>query len=175
MIDQEILASLQAGALAAYVPGAAGTYLLPQAFPEGCPTHPAYGAGHATVAGACVTVLKAWFDESDLFDPSLVGSPPNPALEENRRPKVPNANGTALVDYIAPGEPPLNVGGELNKLAANIALGRNAAGVHWRSDYTESVKLGEEIAIRLLQEQRLTYNENHSFSLTRFDGKAITI
>jgi hypothetical protein len=35
-----------------------GTYLLPQAFPEGCPTHPSYGAGHATVAGACVTVLR---------------------------------------------------------------------------------------------------------------------
>lgn len=26
-----------------------GSYLLPQAFPEGSPTHPAYGAGHATV------------------------------------------------------------------------------------------------------------------------------
>ncbi len=32
------------------------SYLLPQAFPEGSPTHPAYGAGHATVAGACTTV-----------------------------------------------------------------------------------------------------------------------
>ena len=28
------------------------TYLLPQAFPEGSPMFPAYGAGHATVAGA---------------------------------------------------------------------------------------------------------------------------
>ncbi len=36
-----------------------GTKLLPMAFPEGSPTHPAYGAGHATVAGACVTILKA--------------------------------------------------------------------------------------------------------------------
>jgi membrane-associated phospholipid phosphatase len=35
-----------------------GTYLLPMAFPEGSPTHPAYGAGHATVAGACVTALR---------------------------------------------------------------------------------------------------------------------
>jgi hypothetical protein len=34
------------------------TYLLPLAFPEGSPTHPAYGAGHATVAGACTTILK---------------------------------------------------------------------------------------------------------------------
>ncbi len=43
-----------------------GTYLLPMAFPEGSPTHPAYGAGHATVAGACTTILKAWFEESTL-------------------------------------------------------------------------------------------------------------
>ena len=28
-----------------------GTYLLPQAYPEGSPLHPAYGSGHATVAG----------------------------------------------------------------------------------------------------------------------------
>jgi hypothetical protein len=41
-----------------------GTHLLPMAFPEGSPTHPAYGPGHGTVAGACVTVLKAFFDES---------------------------------------------------------------------------------------------------------------
>jgi hypothetical protein len=67
------------------------------------------------------------------------------------------------------------VGGELNKLAANIAIGRNAAGVHWRSDYTESLRLGEEIAIGILKEQRLTYNENHHFTLTRFDSTAITI
>ncbi len=38
-------------------------YLLPQAFLEGSPTHPSFPAGHATVAGACVTVLKAWFNE----------------------------------------------------------------------------------------------------------------
>ena len=42
--------------------GAAGNWLLPMAFPEGSPTHPSYGAGHGTVAGACVTILKAWFD-----------------------------------------------------------------------------------------------------------------
>ncbi|MEO1306985.1 MAG: bromoperoxidase, partial [Pseudomonadota bacterium] len=31
--------------------------LLPMAFQEGSPMHPTYGAGHATVAGACVTML----------------------------------------------------------------------------------------------------------------------
>jgi len=35
--------------------------LLPMAFCEGSPMHPSYGAGHATVAGACVTILKAFF------------------------------------------------------------------------------------------------------------------
>ena len=63
-----------------------GSYLLPQAFPEGSPLHPAYGSGHATVAGACVTVLKAWFDESWVL--------PDPV--------VPNAAGTALVPYTGP-------------------------------------------------------------------------
>jgi hypothetical protein len=40
-----------------------GTYVLSHAFTEGSSTHPSYGAGHATVAGACVTILKAFFDE----------------------------------------------------------------------------------------------------------------
>src|SRR6185436_18208399 len=40
------------------------SWFLPMAFPEGCPMHPSYGAGHATVAGACVTILKAFFDDT---------------------------------------------------------------------------------------------------------------
>jgi hypothetical protein len=162
MINNEILASLQAGGLSAFFPQPGTTYLLPQVFPEGAPTHPSYGAGHATVAGACTTILKAWFDESFVL-------PGQPLVPED------DAGTTALVPM--PGPPvQLTVGGELNKLAANIAIGRNAAGVHWRSDYTESVRLGEEIAIRLLQEQRLTYNEDHHFTLTRFDDRTrITI
>lgn len=188
MIDGEIRASAVVPLIEANFGGAA---LLPQVFPEGAPTHPAYGAGHATVAGACVTILKAWFDESEVFDPNAVPPifPPNPVrlaqMRENRRPKVPNLenepaagtpSGTVLIDYVPPAnEPSLTVGGELNKLAANIALGRNAAGVHWRSDYTESLRLGEEIAIRLLQEQKQTYSEDQSLSFTMFDGQAITI
>jgi hypothetical protein len=34
-----------------------GSYLLPQAYPESAYLRPAYGAGNATVAGACVTIL----------------------------------------------------------------------------------------------------------------------
>jgi len=132
-----------------------GTYLLPMSFPEGCPTHPAYGAGHATVAGACTTILKAWFDESWII--------PNPVQS--------NADGTALLPISAE----LTVGDEINKLAANIAGARNMAGVHWRSDYAESVRLGERVAIRLLRESKHVYNELFSFTLTGFDGNTITI
>ncbi len=66
--------------------------------------------------------------------------------------------------------------GELNKIAANIAIGRNMAGVHWRSDYTESIKLGERVALHILSKQRRDYHEKGwSFTLTRFDGSVVTI
>ncbi len=102
IIDPEILDSDVLGR----VKDRFGSYLLPQAFPEASPTHPAYGAGYATVAGACVTILKAWFDESFVI--------PNPV--------VPNEDGTGLVPYTGPDKDRLTVGGELNKLAANISI-----------------------------------------------------
>lgn len=137
-----------------------GTYLLPQAYPEGSPLHPAYGAGHATVAGACVTILKAWFDESFAIP----------------YPVVPNADGTELISYTGPDAGSLTVGGELNKVAANIAFGRNFAGIHWRTDYSQSLKLGEEVAIGILQDHKNTLKESFAgFSLTKFDGTTITI
>jgi hypothetical protein len=137
-----------------------GTYLLPVAFPEGSPLHPSYGAGHATVAGAAVTILKAVFDESYVI--------PNPV--------VPSADGLSLAPYTGPDAGSLTVGAELNKLASNIALGRNFAGVHWRSDYEESLKLGEALAISVLQDQKLTYREPFDgFTFTRFDGTKITV
>lgn len=138
------------------VRSAHGSYLLPMAFSEGCPTHPSYGAGHATVAGACVTILKAWFDDSFVLP----------------RPVVADAAGLSLVPYSGPN---LTVGNELNKLAANVAIGRNGAGVHYRSDYSESVRLGEELALDILEEQKSTYSETFTFTLTRFDGTTVTI
>jgi len=134
-----------------------GTYLLPQAYPEGCPTHPAYPAGHAALIGAAVTMLKAFFNELFVLPDPVIASP----------------DGLSLLPYSGP---PLTVGGELNKLAANICMGRNFAGIHWRSDNTESLKLGETVAIRILQDYRNTYNEDFiSFSFTRFDGTTIII
>jgi hypothetical protein len=147
-------------AAVAQVFSAYGSYLLPMAFPEGCPQHPSYGAGHATVAGACATIVKAFFDETFVL--------PDPV--------VPSADGLSLIPYAGADADQLTLGGEMNKLAANIALGRNHAGVHWRSDYQESLKLGEAIAISVLRDQRATYNETFAgFTFTRFDGTRITV
>jgi hypothetical protein len=49
-----------------------GAYLLSQAFPEGSPTHPAYPTGHGTVAGACITLLKFFFDGNYVIPNPLV-------------------------------------------------------------------------------------------------------
>lgn len=133
-----------------------GTYLLPIAGASGSPLHPSYPAGHATMAGAAVTVLKAFF-KGDYVIPS---------------PKQASADGLSLVDYTGPA---LTVEGELNKLASNISLGRDTAGVHYRSDGDLGMLLGEELAISVLQELVNGYNQNVSFSFNRFDGTPVTI
>ncbi len=159
-IHPSIKDSLLTGGLSPYFPERWGSYLLPQAFPEGAPTHPAYGAGHATISGACATILKAFFDESKAIENPVESS----------------ADGTLLTAYSGPDANDMTVGGELNKLAGNIALFRNAGGVHWRSDYTFSLLLGESMAIGLLQELSITFNEDDAFfQLTRFDGTTIRI
>lgn len=134
-----------------------GSYLLPMAYPEGSPRHPSYPAGHATVAGACATVLKAFFDE-DFVLPNAVQA---------------DASGRNLMPYT---DSALTLGDEVNKLANNVALGRDAAGVHYRSDGTYGLEVGEQQAIVLLRECAQLSNEPFDgFSLTRFDGTRITV
>lgn len=140
----------------ARVQTATGHALLPMAYPEGCPTHPSYPAAHAVIAGACLSVLKAFFNEEFVI--------PDPVLA---RP-----NGFSLAPYRGDD---LTVGGELTKLASNISLGRDFAGLHWRSDSVEGMKLGEQVAIRMLMDAKLTYNEKYDFSFTRLDGSEIRI
>jgi hypothetical protein len=159
-IHPSIKDSLLTGGLSPYFPERWGSYLLPQAYPEGAPTHPAYGAGHATISGACATILKAFLNEATPIENPVVAS----------------ADGLSLLPYTGTDAGQLTVGGEINKLAGNIALFRDAAGVHWRSDYTFSLLLGEAVAIGLLQELSITFNEDDAFfQLTRFDGRTIRI
>jgi hypothetical protein len=141
-------------------PPEAPSYLLPQAFAEGSPTHPSYGSGHSTVAGACGTILKAFFSGEQQYI---------------LNPVVPTDDGLALTAFDPGGDTFLTVEGEINKLVDNIGLGRNLAGVHWRSDHQQAILLGEEVAIRLLCEQRNTYNEEYEFRLNKFDGTMIRI
>lgn len=77
-----------------------------------------------------------------------------------------------------PGPPggPLTLGEELNKLAANVALMRSFAGVHYRLDYSESMLLGEYVGLGILQEQARSFNnEDFFFELTLFSGIKVRI
>ncbi|HEY6299138.1 MAG TPA: vanadium-dependent haloperoxidase [Candidatus Binatus sp.] len=134
-----------------------GTWLLSQAFPEGSPTHPSYPTGHGVVGGACITVLKFFFDGSFVI--------PNP--------KVPSDDGLSLLDY--PGPDVLTVNGELNKLGHNVSFGHGIhAGIHWRSDTDTSLLLGEAVALSFLKDRARTYNEPFTIHLTKFDGTTAT-
>jgi hypothetical protein len=136
------------------------SYFLSQAFPEGSPTHPAYPTGHGAVAGACITVLKFFFDGGFII--------PNP--------QVPAADGTTLGSYTGSGAGSLSVNGELNKLAHNISFGHGIhAGIHWRSDSDTSIELGEAVALSYLRDLAHTYNEKFTVTLTKVDNTPATI
>jgi hypothetical protein len=131
-----------------------GSYLLSQAYPEGSPVHPSYVGGHAIIGGCQATILKAFFDENfmiDAFEPSLDGS------------------------TLIPLGYKLRLGDELDKLASNMGILRNAAGIHYRSDYTESLVLGEQVAIDMLQDHINRYVRNTTFNFHRFNGQEVTI
>jgi hypothetical protein len=137
-----------------------GSYLLPAAYPEGGPQHPSYGEGHGVVAGACVTALKAFFNEGFVIPTPVVASD----------------DGQSLIPYPGSDAGQITVGGELNKLANNVALGRDMAGVHWRSDAEQALLLGEKVTISILRDQRRTYNEPFKgFTFTKFNGASITV
>lgn len=157
----------QNGQFIRYAPstGSPNTYLLSQLFPEASPAHPAWTSGHATIAGACVTVIKAIFDDTAPLRQQRNITPPPPFTDEK-----------GIV----------TVGGELDKLASNVALGRNFGGVHYRSDGEHGILLGEELAIRFLQDNLRIYREKFRcdssptgtepcFELTKRNGKRIKI
>ncbi len=136
------------------------SWLLSQAFPEGSPTHPSYPTGHGTVGGACITVLKFFFDGTFVI--------PDPL--------VPSSDGLSLLDYTGSDAGLLTVNGELNKLGHNVSFGHGIhAGIHWRSDTDTSLLLGEAVALSFLRDRARTYNEPFSISLTKFDGTTATI
>ena len=167
--------------------------LLPMAFPEGSPMHPSYGAGHATVAGGCVTMLKAFFEMFEdcngfverklvdkkgnaiAYEPNPVpikGQPKKPIKGQPKRPIEKQPKGTVLqeIESLV-----LTIQGELDKLAANISIGRNMAGVHYYSDYYDSLRMGERVAVGILMEQAAAYNDYTEVTFKSFDGDMMII
>eukprot|EP00904_Undaria_pinnatifida_P000007 jgi/Undpi1/10006/HiC_scaffold_28.g12460.m1 len=130
------------------------TYLLPMAVAEGSPTHPSYPSGHAINNGGYITALKAFVGFEN-------------GQKCVRDPVISNDGGTARVPYVPSGSEKMDecVGedgqmttgltyeGELNKVAANVIIGRSQLGVHWRMDGVHGALMGETSAVRRLQQE----------------------
>src|SRR5262249_61371592 len=70
----------------------------------------------------------------------------------------------------------LTLGNEIDKLANSIALGRDAAGVHYRSDSIHGLFVGEQQALGLLRDYSRTYNEHFDgFVVRKFSGDRVKI
>jgi hypothetical protein len=145
-----------------------GSFLLPQAFPEGSPTMPCYPTGHGAVAGACITAIKFFFDCNHKIQPLLNAV--------SRNVVTPSDDGLSLSTYTGSDAAELDINGELNKLAFNISFGHGIhAGIHFRSSTFWSILLGEQIALSVLDDRAKSYNEPFTISITKFDGTIVTI
>ena len=161
-----------------------GSLLLPLAFTPGSPTHPSYGAGHATVAGICVTILKAYFQMIDNAGKPIKFN----TLTERDAPYGPGQSIKAYVTGVQsqpgmddvgtrtllpiPVANELTIEGELNKLAMNVAMGRSMGGVHWRTDNARSLMLGEALAAQILADITTDCNEHPTFEFRSFSRLA---
>jgi hypothetical protein len=102
-------------------------------------------------------MLKAFFDETEIVTNAVVASD----------------DGLSLSPYTGPA---LTVGGEINKLAFNVAIGRDFAGIHYRTDAEAGIRLGEQVSISILQDMVDTYAEDIAgFQFTLSDGTPVTI
>lgn len=144
-------------------------YLLLMMYPEGSPTHASRPAGHAVVSGACTTVMKAFLKTHDSNN--------NP-LHWPSDPKH-SIDGNVLQTYDK-SDNKITIIGEINKLASNMALGRDMGGVHYRADGDDGIVLGETFAIKYLQIKLKEYIGLYngmisSFKLEKFNGEFIEI
>jgi hypothetical protein len=123
-----------------------GSHLMPVAFPEGSPTHPCYTGGHATVAGACATMIKFFIDGKAKLRPLL--------LAAGSDIKQPTTDGLSLVNYTGSDRDSIDINGELSKLAFNIPFGHGVhSGIHFRSSNYWGTLLGEAVALSVLQDR----------------------
>ena len=139
------------------ISGGEGKAWLPLQYAEGSPTHPSYPAGHSVIAGACATLLKLYFADGDW---SSLGEQPVESLD-----------GNSLTVYTGLDADQMTIHGEINKIASNMSIGRNMAGVHYRSDGDKGLQFGEKVAIQYFKDLRDMQNEEIGpITIVKFDG-----
>jgi hypothetical protein len=158
-----------------------GNYLMPLSYSAGSPCHPSYPAGHATIAGAMSTILKAWFNCDcmmtavfpDVSGQKLFIHKEKYYIDENNDFTYTAAHrpyADVLLDKMY-----LNIGHELDKMASNCSYSRCMAGIHYRSDSESGILLGEQIAIELLKDEVNKYNDKIAFQFRKRNGEVIKI
>ena len=165
------------------IQGVTNSYLLGLIYPEGAPIHPSYPAGHAIIAAACVSVMKALFDEDYLFKNLRNGT--MKIYEAYNDDYIKTIGSTkriclsttpSLLREITSGVEYVTIGNELDKLATNIASGRNFAGIHYRSDSEQSFDLGEKVAANFLRTKLREFgNKDITLSFTNRNGDKVQI
>jgi membrane-associated phospholipid phosphatase len=158
-----------------------GNYLMPLSYSAGSPCHPSYPAGHATIAGAMSTILKAWFNCDcmmtavfpDVSGQKLFIHKEKYYIDGNNDSTYTTAHrpyADVLLDKMY-----LNIGHELDKMASNCSYSRCMAGIHYRSDSESGILLGEQIAIELLKDEVNKYNDKIAFQFRKRNGEVIKI
>ena len=121
----------------------------------------------SVVAGACITIYKAYLDCHDEFDQELVW--PNTVQH--------SLTGGLPVAYTVPPGATITINGELNKLCSNLGQAQCWLGEAFRSDL--AYELGESIAIRYLQDTVKSFHESYDgfegFKLTKFSGEFVIV
>jgi membrane-associated phospholipid phosphatase len=130
---------------------------LPLPIAEGAPAHPSWISGHAATAAAEATINMA-----------LLADSPWPGV-----PLQASNDGTSLVPASTTA---LTIHRELRKFAWNKGFGRVALGVHYRSDVTAGLLLGQAAAVQLLREVKAASVEPWgTTAFVGFDGKVVVI
>lgn len=139
---------------------------LPLQFAEGSPMHPSANAGHAGIAGACSALLKMYFKDGPW---SGTGISTTVGMSDINT--VQSVDGSVLSEYTEADASQMTVHGEIDKLASNMALGRDFAGVHYRYDGDEGILLGERVAIQWMIDNAAQSNVNiGTIRFTSADG-----
>ena len=123
-------------------------------FPEGCPSSPSSCSEYATISGACVTVLKFFFD-----------------LRESINSYEPSSGTDELVDY----HQKLLLEDEINKLAFNVGNSRKWSGVSYNKDIISGLKRGEKVAISCILDFISCYPQEITVDIRRLNGNYVKI